>query len=120
MTGSNESIRLHTLTRSSEAGCVFRNDTFTPVPDFSSAASRLNILCRASVSNRKTKRMRERTRGLLSGRNMPWPRVSGRSYQLSGASLLDLADKWKDEPSYSCFREWGSSINKVVIMFPKP
>ena len=32
--------------------------------------------------------MRERTLGLLSGRNMPLPRVSSRSYQLSGQLLL--------------------------------
>ena len=67
MTGSNESAQLHTLTRSSEAGCVFRNDTFMPAPDFSSAASRLNILCRAGVSNRKTKRMLRTHEGAAVG-----------------------------------------------------
>jgi hypothetical protein len=34
----------HTLTRSSEAGCVLRKETFKPPLDFSRAPRRLNIL----------------------------------------------------------------------------
>jgi hypothetical protein len=60
-------MTVHTLTRSSEAGWVLRNDTFKPPLDFSRAPRRLNILCTASVRTAEQNLKRDPYDGAAAG-----------------------------------------------------